>query len=66
MKYHCIFLKMQSSFELPTLFFKNAEFMQTLHSLEFKSEYAEFNLNMQSSFAESTGNPYCGFQKCRV
>ena len=66
LKYHCIFLKMQSSFELPTLFFKNAELMQTLHSLEFKSEYAEFNLKMQCSFAESTGNSYCGFKKSRV
>ena len=37
---------MQSLVELPTLFLKNAQFMQTLHSLEFKSENAEFNMNL--------------------
>ena len=60
------FLKMQSSVELPTLFLKNAEFMQTLHSLEFKSENAEFNLKIGSLFAESAGMPHCAFKKGRM
>ena len=57
---------MQSSVELPTLFLKNAEFMQTLHSLEFKSENAEFNLKIGSLFAESDGMPHCAFKKGRM
>ena len=41
-----VFFKDAEFGELPTLYLKNAWFMQTLHSLEFKSENAEFNMKM--------------------
>ena len=52
--------------ELPTLFFKNAQFMQTLHSLEFKSENAEFNMKIGSVFVGSAVTSHCAFKKERI
>ena len=60
------FLKMQSLVELPTLFLKNAQFMQTLHSLEFKSENAEFNMKMWSLFMGSAVTAHVLLKKAEL